>query len=766
MNNPFFLRLRSALLPVLTLGIFSAQADTITSPNGNIVVNVVTSGGNLVYSVTRGGTTVIETSPLGLTVGGTNLGSGVTITGGTNYSDSGTFQSRHGIHAMANKTRNGRKINVTHTASGRTYIVNASAWDSGVSLRYELGAGANTITADLTGFVLPTNSTVYYQADTSVYEGSLTSSTINAMAANMKLGPPATVALPSSGGFLGITQSALTNNVVFPNPYLFKVPGGTGRQLQVGYPTNINGSVGVSTTNAVYTPWNVIIVSSDLNGLVNSDIVETLTPNPNSSHFPNGALTSWCKPGRSVWDWLATGGTITPAFAMTNTTYAAKLGFEYNTVDDGWKNWNGGNPWPDVQNIVNHANGLNVRILLWKASVELQTAAQRDAFFNQLQAYGVAGAKVDFLDFGSGSASARERIQLMVDILNAAASRQLVINIHGTSKPTGLFKTFPNLMQVEAIFGKESYAGEFNVVTQPFVRFLAGPADFTPLALQGSFRGSRTIAAEVAAMVHMPGPLVTLTESAQNIYNSPFAPVINKIPSMWDETVVLGQSSLGNTCAMARRKGQDWVLAITNRGSSRSWTIPLSFLPSGVTYYADIIRDTSSAVESTTVTSASSLSVTASSTGGFVARFYREPTDGTYVVVNRKSALALQPQSGGTANGTQLVQNTYNGTDGFRWNLSSVGSGQYRMLGVASGKSIDVFDGQTGNNVPVNLYTWLNGTNQKFTFGSSGSGYFRPIFVHSGRAMTVNGASTSPGAGIIQFFDNNGTNAQWEFRAP
>src|SRR4030095_7717756 len=542
--------------------------------------------------------------------------------GGTNSSSTWNFPSRHGIHAFVSNSNQSRAINVSHSSSGRTYVVKVAAWDTGVAFRYELtGADTKNVTAEASSFVIPAASTLSYQTNTSTYEGPLGSGSISGIAGNTTMGPPVTIDLPGTN-YLAITHSALTNVGIFPNPYLFKVSGGTGRQLQVSYPVNANGSRGISTGGDIKTPWNIIMIGSSLDTLVNNDIVEGLTPNPSTILFPQGAATSWCRPGRSVWDWLnPQPGGRTPAHDIVNSDYAKRLGYEYNTIDEGWESWNSGNPWPQVQSVVADANNRNVRILLWKRSSELNSSAPRGAFFQQLKNSGVAGCKADFFDFNGVSASSRERVQLMRDILKDAAGYQLVVNFHGTSKPVGLFKTYPNLLQVEAIFGKESYAGGFNMTTQPFVRFLAGPADFTPLSLQGPLKGGRTSAFEIASVATMPGPLVTLAERSDIIYSSPFRDLIRAIPSMWDETRVLSQSSLGNTCAMARRKGSEWFLAITNRGTSRSWSIPLSFLSSGVSYSARIVRDGSTGIESSTVNSGSSLAVTAANEGGIIARF-------------------------------------------------------------------------------------------------------------------------------------------------
>jgi hypothetical protein len=599
-----------------------SAADTVTSPNGRIVATVTVSGGDLVYSVTFDGATVVETSRLGMTMNGFDLGSGARLVmgGGVNGTSTWNFDSRHGVHAaVANYTARTRAVNVTHVATGRTFVVNVAVWNNGLAFRYEVGGpDAKGVTGEASSFVLPDTSTLFYQTNTSVYEGSFTSGAIGAIADNTSMGPPVTVRLPGPAGYLAITQSALTSGVVFPSPYLVKR---AGRRLQVAYPTNADGSPGVGVIGPVKTSWNVIMVASDLDMLVNNDIVESLTPPPGAL-FPEGALTPWCRPGRSVWNWLnPQPGGRTPANAMVDNDYASRLGYEYNTVDEGWAGWNGGNPWPDVQSVVADATARNVRVLLWKRSSELATGAQRAAFFQLLRDHGVAGFKADFFDFGGVSAGARERVALMRDMLQQAAEFQLVVNFHGASKPFGLFKTYPNLLQVEGVFGKESFAGGFNMVTLPFTRFLAGPADFTPLALQGPLRGARTPAFEIATVVHFAGPLVTMAERSDNIFNSPFREVIQAIPTLWDETRVLAESSLGVTCAMARRKGADWFLAITNRVASRSWTIPLSFLSGGVTYRAQIVRDASTGIEESTADAGGTLAVTAANEGGIVVRF-------------------------------------------------------------------------------------------------------------------------------------------------
>jgi len=603
--------------------LFAARATlavAVSGPDDAVVATIESAGGNLNYSVAYRRVTVIETSALGVTVNGTNLGSGVALGSASAYSTNETFPSRHGIHAVGVNQYQAQLITLNHAASGLTCFLNVRVYSNGLAFRYEFtNAATKNITAESSSFVIPDGSMVWSQNGTSVYEGVYGSTNITAMANGTVMGPPVTIQLPGTNGFLALTESTLG---VFGSPYLTKVSDATGRKLQVAYPANSGGGTGASATGPLATPWNVIMIGADLNMLVNCDIVESLAPSPDAALFPDGAATSWATTGRSVWDWLRPQpGGITYTNAMTNSLWAARLGFEYNTVDEGWANWNGGNPWPQVQQVVDFSHAVGVKVLLWKRSSELNTFTQRTNFFRQLQIYGVDGFKADFFDFSSVSASAKERVKLQEDILRDAAVYQLVANFHGCTKPTGQFRTWPNLLQVEAVFGKEQFLSSVATMPVPFTRFLAGAADFTPMEFGGR------AAYEIANPINMPGPMLTYAERSDNIARSAYASLIRAIPSMWDETIVLPQSQLGTTVATARRKGTDWFIGIMNTVVTQSWALPLTFLSSNTTYQAHLIRETSSNLERTNVTRDSVLTVTITNTGGsgFVARLFQEP---------------------------------------------------------------------------------------------------------------------------------------------
>ncbi|MEO5715439.1 MAG: glycoside hydrolase family 97 N-terminal domain-containing protein [Luteolibacter sp.] len=602
-----------------------ARAETLASPDGSLGVEVSVVGTRLSYALRHDSKVVVQTSPLGFTLNGVDCGDNVAITSSVADDVDETFPSRHGVHTNVRNRYHGKRITVNHQPSGITYVLNLRAFDSGIAFRYELThRGLKEVTAETSSFILPERTWIWSQRGTGVYENIYSGADLNSIAAGAVMGPPVVSRLPDNAGYVAITQS--TPGDGFPNPFLTKT---AGRALQVTYPKNADGSHGASVKDNAYTPWNVVMVGSTLNELVNSDIVESLAPAPDPAVFPEGLATSWARPGRSVWDWMSRfPGGITAENAKLNSYWANQLGWEYNTIDEGWGNWNNGDPWQKVREITAHADPLGVRILLWVRSSNLTTREMRTGFFKKLKSAGVSGFKADFFDFDSVSPAAKERVELVEAILKEAATYHLVADLHGTGKPIGQFRTYPNLLNLESVFGKEQFPNAAASVYPPFSRLLAGPADYTPLGLEGNLKGNRTAAFEIATVVNMAGPLVTLAERSDTIAKSAFAPVLRAIPFMWDDTTVLQGSEVGESCAMARRKGDDWYVAIMNADKARTWSLPLAFLKPGVIYQAEIIRDGSKVIEYRTVTNGTGIEISCTAGGGFVARLRIPSTAG------------------------------------------------------------------------------------------------------------------------------------------
>jgi len=162
--------------------------------------------------------------------------------------------------------------------------------------------------------------------------------------------------------------------------------------------------------------------------------------------------------------------------------------------------------------------------------------------------------------------------------------------------------------------------------TLSFTRLLAGPADYTPVHF-GSRRGDTTWAHQIASGAILTSPLLTYAASPRALLANPAVEMIKAIPSVWDETMVLPPSEIGELAALARRKGDVWFLAVMNGPSAKTLRMPLTFLGDG-SYRALFVRDQKDnaaavQVENATQKRGDTLAIDLSAGGGFVARFAR-----------------------------------------------------------------------------------------------------------------------------------------------
>src|SRR5262249_17083907 len=163
-------------------------------------------------------------------------------------------------------------------------------------------------------------------------------------------------------------------------------PVGHPFQLRFGKEEAERLSHAAAVDGEIVTPWRVVFVGKDLNTLVNSDIIENLSSQPDSALFPQGLQTPWIKPGRCVWKFLD-GGTSDLQGMMEFSQYASKLGFEYNLIEGFWQRWDEA----DLRSLVDYSRKQNVGIWLWKDSRALHAPGDRERFFSLCQRAGVVG---------------------------------------------------------------------------------------------------------------------------------------------------------------------------------------------------------------------------------------------------------------------------------------------------------------------------------------------------------------------------------------
>src|SRR3989442_9935487 len=162
--------------------------------------------------------------------------------------------------------------------------------------------------------------------------------------------------------------------------------------------------------------------------------------------------------------------------------------------------------------------------------------------------------------------------------------------------------------------------------TLPFTRFLAGHADYTPVHF-GERRRETSWAHQIASAIVFTSPLMIYGAHPKSILENPTADLIKSIPSVWDETIVLPSSEIGELAAFARRRGDVWFLGVMNGLSGRTIRVPVHFLPRG-NYQASLVRDQQDdpaavKIENLSMGRRDSLTIEMRAGGGFIARFMR-----------------------------------------------------------------------------------------------------------------------------------------------
>ncbi len=199
-----------------------------------------------------------------------------------------------------------------------------------------------------------------------------------------------------------------------------------------------------------------------------------------------------------------------------------------------------------------------------------------------------------------------------------------MIDFHGAVKPTGRERTWPNEMTREAIAGrKQGKNPSLHDTTLPFLRYVQGPADYTPtLLIPGRLNGS-SFAHELAMPIVFTSPFLCMGDNPKNYLNSVAVDVLKALPSVWDETLVLPGSEIGQLAKFARRHADQWFVGAINDLTPRQEKVPLNFLGKGqyrLVELADSAERNDAFVRSErTVTADDTLTLPLRKDGGYVA---------------------------------------------------------------------------------------------------------------------------------------------------
>ena len=361
----------------------------------------------------------------------------------------------------------------------------------------------------------------------------------------------------------------------------------------------------IARTNGTRTfPWRVIVISDSDKELLNNDIVQKLASPPRL------ADVLWITPGQVAWDWWNNwnvshvnfrAGINTPTYKYY-IDFAAANKIAYIIMDGGWSDrldLTKVSPDINVQEIVDYGKQKGVGAILWASWYAV--TQQMDKVFPLYSRMGVKGFKIDFIDRDDQLAVAST-----YEIAKKAAANHLLVDYHGVFKPTGLQRTYPNVIGYEGVKGLENvkWANEDApryAVSIPFIRMMAGPMDYTPGAMRNANRANfrpvndmpmsqGTRCHQLAMYVMYEAPLQMLSDNP-TIYmiEQECTDFITKIPTTFDETVAL-EGKVGEYVALAQKKGDAWFVAAMSNWNARELTLDMSFLGAGV-YEADVFKD-------------------------------------------------------------------------------------------------------------------------------------------------------------------------------
>ena len=386
-----------ALLAGIPITASAADSVTLASPDQRVSAKVSIQNKELVYQLQLAGKTVLEDARLGVTVDGADLGSGIKDLKPGEITEHKDSYHLNGDESLLNS--HDKRVTITAEREGEPLVIELRAFDGGLGFRYIIpGNAPRKISGEATAWKLPAQTKVWFRTNEhGDYSGRAENATIGSLPVGKEVVGPLLAELPGGQGYIGITEADPWNYSGLS--FKFSSADSIGAQFKYDAEWTVNGGSP--------TAWRVVMVGADLNSVMHGrQLVTHLSPAPDPKLYPQGSETPWIKPGRSAWSWLdpharARGG-VTVEHQKRFIDMAAQLGFEYNTVDDGWEMWP--DKWKTLTELAAYAKSKNVKLVAWKDTADgdrvpdpTDNYANLRGFLDKCRDAGLAGIKIDFL---------------------------------------------------------------------------------------------------------------------------------------------------------------------------------------------------------------------------------------------------------------------------------------------------------------------------------------------------------------------------------
>lgn len=496
------------------------------------------------------------------------------------------------------------------------------AFDDGIGLRYVVPRQPSpedfTIMDELTevrlakdvpAWTIPSNHTEYFEG---IYERDL-------LSRKDTVCTPMTIEMGDSL-YIALHEAALEDYASLNYTPRVDISGGI-RLLAALTPWQ-NGAK-VYAHDGMKSPWRTFIIGKTAGDLMLSRLMLNLNE-PSRIADP-----SWIEPGKylgiwwcihkkkNTWEQGATHGATTQN-VKRYIDFAARHGFS-GVLAEGWNpGWSQGEritylkayPDFDIEQVCNYALAHGVRFIghmeSWgQAQLIEQEMDSAFALYHSLGINTVKTGYVGHLLDGKELAKSQYGIRHYRKVIETAARHHIMIDNHEPAMPTGIQRTWPNLMTQEGVRGQEYNAWSADggnppshTVTLPFTRGLAGPTDFTPAifnqgeeVVPGTHPHS-TLAKQLAEFVVLYSPLQMAADAIENYEGQPAFTFIESCPTTWSRTLV-PHSKIGEYVTVARKErgGDRWFVGSMTNECARTLTLDLSFLDCDKQYRAMIYED-------------------------------------------------------------------------------------------------------------------------------------------------------------------------------
>lgn len=597
-----------------------ANENNVLSPDKTIMLNVGLDEGRLYYTVSKNDKSLLNKSYLGFILKNSSLKDNFRIVSAEKRSFSEKWNPVWGEEASIDNTYNELKVYVEENDGlKRRFSVVFRVFDDGFGFRYEFPEQENLkdfiIMDELTEFALAENHKTWsIPYNTEFFEGVYKQNPVNKLD---------TVCTPltmeaKDGMYLAIHEANLTdyaamnlypeNNSTTLRAYL--TPWSTGEKVFMKAPH--------------VTPWRTMIIADNAENLLLSRLMLNLNE---PSKIEN---TSWIQPGRYIGIWWGmhmkkyTWEQGPKHGATTENTlryidFAAKHNFQGVLVEGwnkGWEDWKSfefSTPYSDfdITKITDYAAAKNVKLI-----GHHETGGNTKNYENQMeqafafyQKYGVNVVKTGYvggkLD-GKEMHSSQYGVRHYRKVIETAAKYHIMIDNHEPVMPTGLQRTYPNLMTQEGVRGQEWNAWSKDggnppehTTVIPFTRGLAGPMDYTPVIFKfdnpvlPQTKVRSTLAKELALFVVLYSPLQMAADMIEHYENNlaPFEFITN-CPTDWSKTRI-PHAKIGEYITVARKgkNSDNWYIGSITNADSRELVLKLDFLDKGAKYKAKIFKD-------------------------------------------------------------------------------------------------------------------------------------------------------------------------------